>query len=143
MTGERHQRLAPRLVLRLAVGLVVLAGCGSDPPATTHPAAQPPARPEKLPPAQQQRTFEAQQTITAYCARVDLSLHGAKRPPSNAESRRAHAAAERLATLAEARPFDLVQTGVDTRLYVGDLVEDLGNVDCDPALIARLEEGLG
>jgi hypothetical protein len=48
-----------------------------------------------------------------------------------------------LATLARARPFDLVQVGVDTRLYVGDLIEDLGNVDCDPGLIAKLEEGVG
>jgi hypothetical protein len=139
----RHQRLTSSIGSRLAVGLVVLGGCGSDSPATTETALQPPARPQKLPPPQQQRTFEAQQTITAYCARVDLSLHGAKRPPSTAASRRALAAADRLATLAKERPFDLVQTGVDTRLYVGDLIEDLGNVDCDPNLIARLEEGVG
>jgi hypothetical protein len=142
--GEGERRLARRVGPRLAVGLLAFAGCGSDPPEdTAETAAQPPARPEKLPPAKQQRAFEAQQTITAYCGRVHLSLRGERSPPSARESRRAHAAADRLAALARDRPFDLVQTGVDTRLYVGDLIEDLGNVDCDPGLVATLEGGLG
>lgn len=130
----------------LIMGLTAaaLAGCGSeDATVSTETAAEPPARPEKLPPAKQRQAFEAQQRISAYCARVDLALHGARRPPSAAEAQRAHAAADRLAELAQARPFDLVQTGVDTRLYVGDLIEDLGNLDCDPDLVGRLEEGLG
>jgi hypothetical protein len=144
VTRARDPRLARRVGPRLAVGLLALAGCGSDPAEeTTETAAEPPAQAKKLPPAEQQRAFEAQQTITAYCGRVHLSLRGDKRPPSAAESRRAHAAADRLAALARARPFDLVQTGVDTRLYVGDLIEDLGNVNCDPGLVASLEEGLG
>lgn len=122
---------------------MVAGGCGSEPSTSTTSAAEPPAKPDELSASEQRRTFEAQQAITAYCGRVDLSLHGQGRPPSAARARQAKLAADRLAELARERPFDLVQTGVDTRLYVGDLLEDLSNVDCDPDVVAALERGLG
>ena len=109
----------------------------------TSTTAQPPARPRELPKAKQRQAFSAQQEISAYCRRRALSLQTDAPAPSATQARDAAAAADRLVGLVRARPFELVQTGVDVRLYVGDLVEDLGNLSCDPALIRRLEEGLG
>jgi hypothetical protein len=128
----------------VSLAAAALASCGPDEPAkTVDSTMQPPARQQELPARQQRQAFESQQTISAYCRKRAVSLQSPRPPPSAGEAREAFAAAERLVDLARARPFDLVQTGVDTRLYVGDLVEDLGNVNCDPALISRLEEGLG
>lgn len=124
--------------------VVVLTGCGSQEPANTRDiTTEPPVRPAKLPASQQRQAFSSQQAVSAYCRHRTLSLRGPQPPPSERDARRAFAAADRLVELARARPFDLVQTGVDMRLYLSDLIEDLGNLDCDPALVSRLEEGFG
>jgi hypothetical protein len=123
---------------------MALAACGEDGPgAQPETVTQPGTPPEKLPEARQREAFADQQEISAYCRERALSLQSDERPPSPREARRAFAAADRLVELARERPFDLVQTGVDLRLYVGDLVEDLGNLSCDPGLVERLREGLG
>jgi hypothetical protein len=134
----------------MAVGLVLcllamaLAACGEDGTnAPTESVTQPPTPQRKLPETRQREVFADQQEISEYCRQRALSLQTDEAPPSAPEARRALAAADRLAELARARPYDLVQTGVDMRLYVGDLVEDLENLSCDPALVARLAEGLG
>jgi hypothetical protein len=134
----------------MAVGLVLcllamaLAACGEDgTSAPTESVTQPPTPQQRLPEARQREVFADQQEISEYCRQRALSLQTDDAPPSAPEARRALAAADRLAELARARPYYLVQTGVDTRLYVGDLVEDLENLSCDPALVARLAEGLG
>jgi hypothetical protein len=130
--------------LFIALAVTALAGCGSEEAmVSTQTATVPPARPKNLSAAEQRRAFEAQQEISEYCRRRALSLQSDESPPSAARARKALAAADRLAELARSHPFELVQTGVDMRLYVGDLVEDLGNLNCDPALVRRLEEGLG
>lgn len=120
-----------------------LAGCGDDGPGTrSETVAEPPSSPAQLPGPRRREVFADQQEISEYCRKRTVSLQSDEAPPSAADARRALAAADRLAELARNRPFDLVQTGVDMRLYVGDLVEDLGNLSCDPALVERLEEGL-
>lgn len=124
--------------------LAVGSGCDDDQtgPATTGAApAPPPARP--LPEAQQGRAFSAQQRVTAYCRELTESIATRTPPPPPAARRRALAASARLTELARARPYDLVQTGVDVRLFVGDLIEDLGNLDCDPQVVETLEAGVG
>ena len=128
----------------LCLVTMALAACGGDgPSAQPETAAQPAPPPQRLPEARQRDAFADQQEISEYCRRRALSLQSNEAPPSPRDARRAFSAADHLAKLARDRPFDLVQTGVDMRLYVGDLVEDLGNLDCDPALVARLEDGLG
>lgn len=120
-----------------------LAGCGGDGQSTRpETVAQPPSSPERLPEPRRREVFADQQEISEYCRQRALSLQSNEAPPSAGDARRALAAADRLVELARNRPYDLVQTGVDMRLYVGDLVEDLGNLSCDPALVERLEEGL-
>jgi hypothetical protein len=132
------------LTSTLGLAAIALLGCGSDQrPVTSETAAEPPVRAQRLPAPQQRRAFEAQHAISEYCRRRALSLQSDEPPPSAMQAREALAAADRLVELARSRPFDLVQTGVDMRLYVGDLIEDLGNLSCDPALVRRLDEGLG
>jgi predicted small lipoprotein YifL len=149
MSHRREERMVSRGT-HMAVGLVLcllamrLAACGDDgPSAQPETVTRPPPPQQRLPEARQREVFAGQQEISAYCRRRALSLQSDEAPPSSADARRALAAADRLAELARARPYDLVQTGVDMRLYVGDLVEDLGNLSCDPALVERLAEGLG
>jgi hypothetical protein len=136
--------LGPTLSSMLCLLAVVIAGCADEGPgAQPESVTQPAAPPKKLSEARQREAFADQQEISAYCRERALSLQSDEAPPSPGEARRAFAAADRLVELARERPFDLVQTGVDLRLYVGDLVEDLGNLSCDPALVERLREGLG
>ena len=138
--------LLPLRAIALCGLALVAVSCGGGDPAgstTTATATDPGTRPERLPERLQTEVFEAQQEISAYCRRLALALQGPADPPSPIQRRRAFAAAQRLVDLASVHPYDLVQTGVDVRLFVGDLVEDLGNLNCDPDLIGRLEQGLG
>ena len=135
----RLARWSAGLTLAFAV-----TGCGGgEGTLSTASPGEPAVRPTRLPERLQSEAFEAQQPITAYCRRASLALQGSSTPPGDAARRRAMAAAGRLADLARTHPLDLVQTGVDVRLYTSDLIEDLGNLNCDPDLIARLEAGLG
>lgn len=128
--------------MALVLALLALAGCDDDATTPSPTATTPdrPVRPAELPERLRDDAFGAQLRITAYCGRLRAALQGGARPPSKRERARAFAAADLLVELSLARPFDLVQTGVDVRLYTSDIAEDLEGANCDPALIAKLEE---
>ena len=123
--------------IALLASLLVL-GCGDGEGAQTslpEPAIQPLTR------AERQLLEQSEGQLAAYCSRR-LSPSGQPRPPSAQERGRALAVVDELIALAERKPGVEVTTGVDLRLALGDLVENLEGANCDPAVIARLSEGL-
>jgi hypothetical protein len=132
----RHARLA-------AIGaLVALAptACGEDD--SDRPAATAPRPQERLTPAERARAQHSERAILAYCRRLALSVGAAKELPSASQQGAAFQAARRLTVLAGKKPGATVRTGVDTQLFVSDLIEDLEGSNCDPRLAAALEQGL-
>jgi hypothetical protein len=83
-----------------------------------------------------------EQAILAYCARLALSVSEGREPPSARRQATAFEAARRLTELAGRNPDATVRPGVDTRLFVSDLIEDLEGSNCDSRLVAALEQGL-
>ena len=81
-------------------------------------------------------------TIQADCVRVTQSLVDPKAAPSARQERRAFAAADALVALAAEKPGAPLGAGQDTRLFVSDVLENLQGSNCDPRIVARLEQGL-
>ncbi len=87
------------------------------------------------------KTYEGR--IQAHCVRVGRSLVDPRAAPSPSQETRAFTAADDLVALAAKKPTAPVGPGQDLRLFVGDVAENLEGSNCDPRLIARLEQGLG
>jgi hypothetical protein len=79
--------------------------------------------------------------IAEYCRKYALTLSGRK-PPSAKQQEGAFEAADRLIALAQAKPEAEIQTGVDVRLKLGDIAENLQGANCDPSLVERIDQGL-
>ena len=85
-------------------------------------------------------TYDAR--IQAHCVSVTRSLVRPRAAPSPRQERRAFAAADALIALAAEKPAAPLGAGQDTRLFVSDVLENLEGSNCDPRMIARLEQGL-
>jgi hypothetical protein len=118
--------------------VLVLLGCGDEDAPDT---IAPPPGAESLTRAERGLLARSERQLAGYCARR-LSPSGQPRAPSPRERAEAIASADRLIALAERKPHAEVETGVDLRLALGDLIENLEGANCDPAVIARLGEGL-
>lgn len=136
----------PRLFASLVLALALVhVGCGSDEstPAQTAPGAgdHRPA-PPKLSAADRALVRRSESAIVAYCERAAIAVTAGGRPPSERQRRSALGAVDALVGLAGEKPDATVRAGVDLRLLVGDLTEDLQGANCDPAIVARLDAGL-
>jgi hypothetical protein len=85
---------------------------------------------------------DAEADIEAYCRRSVISQSGAVRTPSARQRERAYEAVDRLIALTAEKPAAAVTPGVHLRLAVGDIAEDLQGSNCDPGIIAALDQGL-
>lgn len=131
------------MIACIALASALLGGCGGDPDSPPEAPVQTTApEPRRVTAAERSAAFDSEQTIVAYCARLAASVTGEQRPPSQAREGKAFDAADRLLELASVKPAAEVQTGVDVRLFVSDVLENLEGFNCDPRLIARLEQGL-
>lgn len=125
-----------------AVALVVIAlvACGdADEPAqqtSSAPVAQ------RLSASDRELISSSERAILSYCRKRALALTDPDRAPSVQQQTRALEGVDALIALGQAKPAARVGAGVDVRLFLGDLVENLEGSNCDPAIIARLEQGL-
>jgi hypothetical protein len=135
----------------LAVGAAVailLGACGDEESEPEQPAAgaeakelEPEAK-QRLTAAERDRAFDAQRTLSIYCARLGAALVGERRPPSEREEREAFEAVDFLVRLAHEKPAARVLVGVETGLFASDVAENLEGLGCDPRLVAELERGV-
>jgi len=151
--------LATLLGLALSLGA---AGCGGDEsagqpaPATepagqlapaTAPAEQPspvakPAEAARLTGEERRLVSVYDRRIQAHCVRVTRALVEPRAAPTRAQEERAFAAADALLALAAEKPNAPLGAGQDLRLLVSDVTENIEGSNCDPRMIARLEQGL-
>ncbi len=80
--------------------------------------------------------------IQAHCLRVGRSLVEPQAAPSARQEERAFAAADALIALAAEKPGAPLGAGQDTRLFLADVLENLEGSNCEPRMVARLEQGL-
>jgi hypothetical protein len=113
------------------------AGCGDE--ESTDEGTRAPARLT----GEERRLVDAyERRIQAHCVRVSRSLVDPRAGPSPRQEMRAFAAADALVALAARKPTAPTGPGQDLRLFVSDVAENLEGSNCDPRMIARLEEGL-
>jgi hypothetical protein len=125
------------------VAAALAVGCGgeedSEAPETT--AALP--SDAALTRAEQRTLAHSEQAIQAYCIRVGQAAGGGRELPSVAAQERAFESLEDLIGVVTTKPAAEVQPGVDARLLLGDLAENLEGSNCDPRLVERIDAALG
>jgi len=138
--GTRRSRL--RALAVPAVLLAVLAlGCGGD-PGSAEQAAAPAGDAAKLSGEERRLLASYDREIQAHCLRVARTLIEPSAAPSPRQEERAFAAADGLIALATEKPAAPLGAGQDTRLYLADVIENLGGSNCDPRLVTYLAQGL-
>jgi hypothetical protein len=135
---RRRAALAAVSIVVVAAGALSAPGCGDDEPFDD---AAPPAT--RLTAEERRAVDVYERQIQAHCNRVARSLVEPGAGPSRRQEERAFAAADALVALAAEKPTAPVGPGQDLRLFVSDVTENLEGSNCDPRMIARLEEGLG
>jgi hypothetical protein len=135
--------MRPALATAVGLSLVAIASCGDggslETAGTTPPTG---AAAKRLTAGEQALVTRSDRTVERYCGRLALSLTGRRRPPSAEEQVRAFAATDRLIELARRKPAAPLETGLEMRLFLGDLAEDLEGSNCDPRLVERIDQAL-
>ena len=118
-----------------------VSGCGDDPvPRVSAPTATPP--PSRLTVAERRELRELEGRISTHCVRVARSLTDPANGPTRAQVDRAFAAADAFVALAREKPTAPLDVGLDVRLHLSDVVENLEGANCDPRMTGYLERGL-
>lgn len=125
-----------RLSVAMALALT-FAGCGDDQRAVA-PAPQPP-----LTEAERANVRQLEMRLQRHCVQVSKSLVDPSAAPEPEQERAAFAAADELVALAARSPRAPLDAGQDLRLFLSDVVENFEGSNCDPRIVARLEQGLG
>jgi hypothetical protein len=85
---------------------------------------------------------EDERAIQSYCSQFALYAAGQRKAPPASLQRRALAAVDDLIRLARDKAFARVERGVNLRLAISDLAENLEGSNCDPRIIGGLNQGL-
>jgi len=117
------------------------AGCGGEAETSTE-GSMAAASPGRLTGAEQRLLLIYDRRIQAHCVRVTRSLVEPRATPTAQQEKRAFAAADALIALAAEKPAAPLEAGSDTRLFLSDVLENLGGSNCDPRMIDRLAQGL-
>lgn len=126
------------LGLILAWAVVGATGCAEEEPT---PTATTPAG-STLTAAEQEALRGYDRVISKHCARVSGTLVDPTAGPTPEQEEEAFAAADALIALAAAKPTAPLGAGQDTRLFLSDVIENLGGSNCDPRMVAVLGAGL-
>jgi hypothetical protein len=145
---SRRGRLL-RAVLLCGLALAACGGSEQEPETAGQetagtaagPLAPDPAGPRPLSPAGIRVMQRAREEVSAYCGRVARALAEGEGPTA-ADFERVTAALDRLGTLAAQQPGAEAEHGTTPRLALGDIAENLEGTNCDPRLVARIDEAL-
>ena len=130
--------------------MALVAGCGdSDDPeadsdaagSATTQTAPGPTQQETLSAAGVKTIQRARDEVSAYCRKVDQGLSGGP-GPTPADLDRVNAALDELAQVAAEQPGAEMVDGTTPRLALGDIAENLEGTNCDPRLVAQIDEAL-
>jgi hypothetical protein len=130
------------LATALGLFLMAIASCGDGGSSGATGTAPAGGAAKRLTADEQAVVTRSDRTVERYCGDLALSLTGQRKPPSVGEQGRAFAATDRLIELAREKPTAPLETGVEMGLFLGDLAEDLEGSNCDPRLVARIDQGL-
>ena len=97
--------------------------------------------PQPLSPAGMRVIQRARDAVSAHCRQVADALGKGAMPPQ-ASFERATAALDELAELAADQPEAEAEDGSTPRLALGDIAENLEGTNCDPRLVARIDQAL-
>jgi hypothetical protein len=130
------------LSLAAAAVLVLAAtGCGGSGDEDVGTTSTP-SDPTALTGAERDALADDEASILEYCRARALSLTNPDKRPTVGQQARALEAVDALVALAAEKPAARVERQVDLGLYLGDLAENLEGSNCDPQIVARLEQGL-
>ena len=132
------RRAAALAVAICALGLGACGGSDDGSRGSTHGAAES----QQLTAMERGLLHRADRSIELYCRRRTLALAEPGKPVSAELHARAFRAVDNLIELAARKPAARLGHRVDVKLFVGDLTENLEGSNCDPALVARLQQGL-
>jgi len=106
-------------------------------------AAQTVATPDPRPlsAAEARLIAKARDGVSAYCRKVAQGLGGGKRP-GPADLEQVTGELDELAALAARAPEASAPDGTTPRLALGDIAENLEGTNCDPRLVAYIDEAL-
>ena len=121
--------------------LVWAGGCGDEARDPAAPSVQS-SQAARLSAAERRRVAELDRRIAVHCVRVTRSLVRPRAAPTGRERERAFTAADGLIALVAANPTAPLGAGQDLRLLLSDTIENLEGSNCDPAMLAHLEQGL-
>lgn len=124
----------------LALATIALASCGDGEEAA--PTTEVTADARRLTATDRDLVGDSEKAIVAYCRRAALGLTDPGKRPTVDQQARALEAVDALIELAGEKPAARLRPGVDVRLFIGDLAENLQGSNCDPNIIARLDQGL-
>ncbi len=134
--------MRPALAAVVGLSLVAIASCGDSGSPSTAATTPTGSSAKRLTADEQALVTRSDRTVARYCGHLALSLTGQSKSPSVEEQGRAFAATDRLIQLAREKPAAGVDTGVDMRLFLGDLAEDLEGSNCDQRLVDRIDLAL-
>ena len=128
----------------LAIATLGVCGCGDDDDGTgaATRTAITRAGSTRLTAAERGLLEHSERSIDSYCRRRALAIANPARAPTARQQARAVNAIDRLTELGEQKPAAEVSRDIDLELYLSDLAETLEGSNCDPALVARLDQAL-
>jgi hypothetical protein len=136
--------IARRRVVAAALALcaVTAGACGDD--GTTGEESPPKSAgsASRLTLDERRLVSDSEAAIQLYCRKRALALTDPDKRPTVGQQARALEAVDALVALADEKPAARLRRGVDVRLFLGDLAENLEGSNCDPAIVARLDEGI-
>jgi hypothetical protein len=136
--------IARRRVVTAALALcaVTAGACGDDRTTEKEPPSEPAGSATRLTADERRVVSESEAAIQLYCRKRALALGDPDKGPTVGQQARALEAVDALVALADEKPAASLAPGVDVRLFLGDLAENLEGSNCDPAIVARLDEGI-
>lgn len=121
---------------------VTAGACGDDGTTEGEPPDEPAGSVTRLTADERRLVADSEAAIQLYCRKRALALTDPDKRPTVGQQARALEAVDALVKLADEKPAASLRPGVDVRLFLGDLAENLEGSNCDPAIVARIDEGI-
>lgn len=130
-----------RVALIAVLGVIATAACGDDGEPQGE-SSRPKPGSQRLSPAERDLVLQSESAIVSFCRKRAVALTDPSKRPTVGQQTHALEGVDALIELARRKPAAKFRSGVDVRLFLGDLTENLEGANCDPAIVARLDAGL-